>query len=215
LLVWNRNIAANGHGGPGASGVYELSAGSARFQPLPQPTFEAFAKYRPRRVQDGYTRDIAHFETEVGPFQADGGRLWFGTWFYDGEGTTGVGGHGTFEIESGRWHVVYDRALAEWSSSAILVEPRAVWLGLMRQPEGAAYSGGLLRYDRDTRSMRRFNIPAIIHVIRRVGASLWLATDDGLYVHGGNGITHIDFVPEVDGTTAASLHAITGAAPDP
>jgi hypothetical protein len=212
VLVWNKGIAANGHGGPATSGVYELGAAGPRFHQFPQPAFDLFAKYRPARVQAGYTRDFANIETEVGPFQLEGRRLWFGTAFYDGEGTTGVGGVGSFEIDSGRWEVFYEPAMAEWSSSAILVENRAVWLGLMAQPEGAAYAGGLLRYDRNTRAMRRIDVPGIIHVIRRVGPSLYLATDKGLYIYTGEGLKHVDFLPDPDGRTAVSVRAIAPAA---
>jgi len=38
--------------------------------------------------------------------------------------------------------------MADWSTTAILVDEDAVWIGLADRLEGADRSGGLLRYDR-------------------------------------------------------------------
>ena len=184
------------------SGVYEIGAGKARFHALPQPDYDTFQRYRPVRTTQGYTRENATVEEGIGPFQLVGDKVWFGMSFYDGEGLSGVGGLGHFDISTGQFHVHYYPEIADWSASAILVENRYIWLGLVRRPEGAPYPGGLARYDRQQGTFRIIKIPAIVNKILRVGEVLYLPTTEGIYFLKGDELTHLDFVVDVNGKYA-------------
>jgi hypothetical protein len=113
---------------------------------LPQSTYDQFAQARPQRVRDGYSR-ASTIDERVGGHQVVGDRIWFGKAFYDGEGTTGVGGLGYFDTRSKQFTIFSIPELADWSVSALYVEDDAVWAGLVNHPEGAGRSGGLIRYD--------------------------------------------------------------------
>lgn len=145
----------------------------------PQADFQRFAAARPEKVANGYTEEHATFNETIGPHQFDGTRLWFGLDFYDGEGLSGVGALGSFDVQARTFEMRYLPEVADWSVSALLVEPEAVWLGLARQPEGAQYSGGLLRWDRNTQAVQRWAETPVITGIARQGQRLYMATDEG------------------------------------
>lgn len=145
----------------------------------PQADFKRFAAARPERVSDGYTEEHSTFNETIGPYQLDGRLLWFGLAFYDGEGLTGVGALGSFDVQTRTFAMHYLPELADWSVSALLVEPDAVWLGLVRNPEGPWYSGGLLRWDRNTQAVQRWPETPVITGIARQGERLYMATHEG------------------------------------
>ena len=106
------------------------------FPALPITTYDQFAAARPRRVKDGYARGAAEIHDAVGPWQQDGSQIWFGKTFYDGEGLTGVGGFGYFDVHTHKLRMFSPPEIADWSVSAILVAPPAAWMGLAAHPEG-------------------------------------------------------------------------------
>lgn len=206
FLVWSSAIAPNAHGAASGPGIWEIDGGR-QFHAMPAPTYDAFAKLRPRRVKDGYTRESTHLETEIGPIQIEGRRIWFGTTFYDGESISGLGGTGSFDTDTRRWHLVHPPAVVDWSSSAILVEPDAVWLGLVHNTEGRGRTGGLVRWDRTSGGTKRIAIAPAITAIRRFGGPLYLGTSDGLIIVDGAKLTHVRLVPRRGG----GLRAVTSA----
>ncbi len=199
LLIWNQRIAINGGHASDASGIFLISADRRQFYPLPQPTYEIFKQRRPRRVEDGYTEDATTFRVQVGPFQLEGTRLWFGMTFYDGEGTTGVGGIAYFDIEKNAYHITYFKELVDWSTSAISLDDRNIWLGLVRHPEGEDCSAGLLRFDRVTREVRRFEVTEVVNAIQRSQDRLYLGTNDGVFLVTGDRASYFGFEIGSDG----------------
>jgi hypothetical protein len=150
--------------------------------PLPRTTYDQFAAARPRRVKDGYARESAEISDSVGPWQADGGRTWFGKTFYDGEGSTGVGGFGYLDWNDNKLHMFAPPEIADWSVSAIQVAPDAVWMALVANGEYGSSSGGLLRYDRQSVEVRRIEFPDVVGHLIRSGGKILAATDFGLAV---------------------------------
>jgi nitroreductase len=150
--------------------------------PLPQASYEEFAAARPRRVKDGYVASSTQIQEQIGPWQVAEGTVWFGKSFYDGEGITGVGGFGYFDHANGKYHLYSPPEIADWSVTAILVEPDAVWLALARHGEGTGTAGGLLRFDRATEKVEKFNLPDVVGKIARIGDRLLLATEFGAAV---------------------------------
>ena len=119
---------------------------------------------------------------EIGPRQISGGTLWFGETFYDGEGMTGVGGFGYFDPAERKFKVYSPPEIADWSVTAILVEPDVVWLALARHGEWGGSGGGLLRFDRGTEKVEMLELRDIAGTIARVGDRLLIATDFGAAV---------------------------------
>ena len=182
------------------------SAGTVRedFYTLPQPTYDLFQAYRPRRVENGYSRAVTTLLEEIGPVQLEGTKLWFGITFYDGEGYSGVGGLGTFDATTGQYEVNYIRDIADRSVQSILVEQEAIWMGLAGRGEGSTSSGGLARYDRATGTVKKYKVPAVINKILRTGDTLYLATTNGIYLvpvqhDKGDKLVHLEYTLNIDG----------------
>jgi hypothetical protein len=152
-----------------------------RGHPMPQSSYDDFARARRSRVTDGYTRDGTVIEELPGPYQAVGPRIWFAKSFYDGEGHTGVGGLGYFDTETSQYGFVPVAGLSEWSGSAILIEKEAAFIGLVDHPEGEPYSGGLLKYDFTSRTSKTFPIDEVIQQIVRWNDRIYVATANGAY----------------------------------
>lgn len=153
-----------------------------RGHPMPSSSYDEFARARPKRVEDGYSRKDTGIGEEFGPYQRVGSRIWFGKTFYDGEGVTGVGGFGFFDIPTSTYRFLPMKEMAEWSVSAILVEDRYAWIGLVGHPEGADYSGGLLRYDLQAGAVKKFPVEEVVLRIMRQGSKVYLATQSGVSV---------------------------------
>ena len=186
FLVWNNEISANG-GGPNESGIYDIQGNSVKFYPLPQPSYKLFRKFRPERVEDGYSEKYTTLETEIGASQLDGGKIIFGLGFYDGEGTTGVGGIGSFDLHSKKFEVTYLKDIADSSVYSMLVEPDSIWLGLGGQPEGAVYSDGMAKIKRQDNSIVLYKVPNLVNTIVRVGRAIYAGTSEGVVVIGEDG----------------------------
>jgi hypothetical protein len=209
ILIASSAITANASGPLETGGLWDVAAGAPpKFYPLPVPDYATFARLRPRRVADGYTRDGTHLEAEIGPFEVVGRRVWFGTRFYDGEGTTGVGALGSFDLDRRTWQLFRPRAILDWSASAILVENTVVWVGLVEHTEGRGAAGGLLRWDSRTHAQRTYAIPAAISAVRRVGPRLYVSTEDGLYVLDGERLVHARFRHERGGALSVVVEPV-------
>jgi len=166
---------------PGADGD-SLLPPEVRGHSMPSSTYDEFARARPKRVEDGYSRKDTGVGEEFGPYQRVGSRIWFGKTFYDGEGITGVGGFGYFDIPTSIYKFLPIKEMAPWSVSAILVEDRHAWIGLVGHPEGADYSGGLLQYDLQTGGVKKYPVEEVVLRIMRQGSKVYLATQSGISV---------------------------------
>jgi len=125
----------------------------------------------------------------IGPHQIEGSRLWFGNQFYDGEGMTGVGAFGYFDTDTRRYRLFSPPEVAPYETSAILVEPDSVWLGLDRFVEDiSAAPGGLIRWTRRTHEVRHYKLEFVISVIKRRGDSLHLKTHGGYAILRNDGL---------------------------
>ena len=181
-------------------GIFDRQGTSEDFFILPQPTYDQFKQFRPSRVGDGYTEEDTKLESEIGPHQLEGSRIWFGLKFYDGEGTSGIGGIGSFDVLSHKFELTYPKEIADSSVYSIFVEPKAIWLGLGIQPEGAAFGTGIAKIDRKDNSVVRYKITGLVNTIARVGKSVYAGSSDGVAVIGDDGsIEHIRFSINKDG----------------
>lgn len=167
--------------GTRSHGIVESVNGREIEYPLPQSTFEAFAKLRPddRGVYPLKADDYERMEV-IGPHQSEGNKLWFGNNFYDGEGMRGVGAFGYFDTETRQYLIFSPPEIARFEISAILVEPDSVWLGLDHFGEDISTSpGGLVCWDRTTHQARRYPLEFVVTAITHGGESLHLATEQG------------------------------------
>jgi hypothetical protein len=166
--------------------------------PLPRTAYDQFATARPRRVKDGYVRQGTEFDESIGPWQREDSRIWFGKTFYDGEGSTGVGGFGYFDLTERKLHLFNPPEIADWSMSALDVTADAVWMALVNNGEYGGSSGGLLRYDRHTGAMRHVLLPDIALRLDHINGKILAATDFGIAIVDGDRITRffLDQTPD-------------------
>jgi hypothetical protein len=166
--------------------------------PMPVSTYGQFEKKRPEEAKR--LRGAGRIEEKIGPFERAGTRLWVGKTFYDGEGSTGVGDLGYFDQSTGGWTFLELSEMADWSASALLVEQNAVWVGLVKNGEGAGQPGGLLRYDRVTHKATKLALPDVVQKIVRVGKVLYCGTSGGFATVEGDRVQRFEFSPQVDGS---------------
>ena len=166
---------------------------------LPRTTYEEFAAARPQRVRDGYKREGINLNDTIGPWQREGSRIWFGKNFYDGEGTTGVGGFGYFDTAEHKILVFNPPELVDWSVSALDVTPDAIWMALVSNGEYGGWAGGVLRYDRQTETIRRFPLPDIANGIVQAGGKTVIATNFGFALIDGDQLTRYFIDRTTDG----------------
>ena len=74
------------------------------------------------------------------------------------------------------------------SVSAILVEPDAVWLGIVRKGEYGGSPRGVLRYDRKTQTVRKYELPDAVYDFSASGNRMLIATSSGIAVIDGDQI---------------------------
>ncbi len=188
----------------GASGAFTLADGSiadsnGNAYELRQSTYDEFARARAGRVKDGYVRDGTVIEEKIGPAQPEGGKLWFGKTFYDGEGNTGVGGFGYFDASDRQFHFFMPPEIADCSVSAILVEPDAVWMAVFRFGEYGGSPAGVLRYDRKTQAIRKYELPDAVYGLAVSGNRTLVATSSGIAVIDGDRVSRYFIDRNTDG----------------
>jgi hypothetical protein len=166
--------------------------------PPPQSTYRTFAQARPERVTNGYTESDTTIEERVGAYQVDSDRIWVAKTFYDGEGVSGVGGVGHVDA-SGRYSFLSIPLMVDWSARSLLVEGDSLYVGRVRNGEGAEESGGLLQYNLRTGESLTFPVPDPIHSITRLAGRLFLGTTRGLCVVQDGSIVRYRSEPDTDG----------------
>jgi hypothetical protein len=189
-VIWN-TLPGQEHQTAGIALVEK--SGARAFYPVPVPTMDLNRRLRPNE------QPPAEIENNIGPAALDGSVIWFANSFYDGEGTSGVGAIGSFDVHTHKFEMRYLREIAPWSGSASRIDGDDLWIGLMRRPEGAAFSGGLLRFNRRTGAVAKFDIPDYIHTIDRLGDAIYCGTSNGLYRLRGGEITQMRFEPDARG----------------
>ena len=168
-------------------------SGSKQYYPAPIPTMALDRKLLPDKQAP------LEIEGDIGPFVLDGNKIWFASTFYDGEGVSGVGAVGSFDISTRKYEMRHLPEIAPWSGSAILLDDGDLWIGLMRRPEGADYGAGLLRYNIATGAVTKYAVADYIHTIDRLGDTLYCGTSHGLYTVRGSKVTQLRFEPDGQG----------------
>lgn len=164
--------------------------------PAPVPTPDLYRQTLPHKQPPG------EIESDIGPFVQEGDKVWFATTFYDGEGVSGIGAIGSFDIAARKYQMRYLPQIAPWSGSAIMLDGDDLWIGLKRRPEGADLGGGLLRYNIRTGAVQTFAIPDVIFTIDRGGDAVYCGTSHGLYLVRGGQVTQLRFEPDETGQLA-------------
>jgi hypothetical protein len=161
--------------------------------PAPIPTLHFYRLTLPDK------QPPAEIESDIGPYVERDGKIWFATTFYDGEGTSGIGAIGSFEIASRRYEMQYLPEIVHWSASTMILDGDDLWIGLKQRPEGAEIGRGLLRYNIATGTAQLFPIPDVIFTLGFAGDALYCGTSHGLYMLRADHLAQLRFEPDVTG----------------
>ena len=159
----------------------------------PIPTLHFYRQTLPEK------QPPAEIESDIGPYVERDGKIWFATTFYDGEGTSGIGAIGAFDIYSRRYEMQYLPEVVHWSASAILLDGNDLWIGLKQRPEGADRGRGLLRYNIQSSAAQTFPVPDVIFTLNFAGDALYCGTSHGLYMLRADQLIQLRFEPDVNG----------------
>jgi hypothetical protein len=163
-------------------GVVEtLGPNQTKFYPLPQSRAEKYIQLRAEDVRiNPLATDQYERQEVIGPYQTEGGRIWFGNSYYDSEGLRGVGAFGYFDTATRSYTLFSPREVARDQISAILVQPEKVWIALDQFVEDITkVPGGLVRWDRTTHAVQKYSLEFVVDSIQVEGDSLRLKTRDG------------------------------------
>jgi hypothetical protein len=138
-------------------------------------------------------------ESDIGPYVERDGKIWFATTFYDGEGTSGIGAIGSFDIASRHYEMQYLPDIVHWSASALILDGNDLWIGLKQRPEGADAGKGLLRYNIQSGAVQTFPIPDVIFTLNFAGDALYCGTSHGIYMLRADQLTQLRFEPDTTG----------------
>jgi hypothetical protein len=163
-------------------GIIEtIGANRTKFYPLPQSTPQEYIRLRPEdfRLNPFESKEYERQEV-IGPYQIEDAKIWFGNSYYDSEGMRGVGTFGYFDTTTCKYTLFSPPEIARYETSAILVQPDAVWLALDHFGEDKSASpGGLIRWNRSTHEIRRYGFEFVVSGISVEGDALRFATVGG------------------------------------
>ncbi|HXG33288.1 MAG TPA: hypothetical protein VNJ11_07980 [Bryobacteraceae bacterium] len=188
-IIWNEESAPRGYGARRSGVFWVPDRGRGRFYPLPVPDVATWRRFR------GAEMEPWDIQNHFGAFAREGDRLWFAGTFYDGEGASGVGNLGWFDLDTRSYQLWYPPELAPWSATALFVEKDAVWIGLVQRPEGALLGGGILRYDRTTGQFTRIAVPALVNSMDRFGGAVYTGASGGIYLLRDGSVTMLSVEP--------------------
>lgn len=163
-------------------GIVEMvGPNRTKLYPLPQSTAQDYIRLRPSDFRLNPFKPEEYERQEViGPSQTDGGRIWFGKNFYDGEGMRGVGAFGYFDTATRKYTLFSPNEVAPYEVSAILVQPEVVWIALDHFGEDVATGpGGLVRWERSTHAVQSFALEFAVSKLQVQGDALRLTTHGG------------------------------------
>jgi hypothetical protein len=177
------------------NGVWQIATGPATVVAPPKP-LEIELQFRPDRAKQ-FPQIL---DEKIGPYQKVGTKIWIGKTFLQSTGAVGVGDVGYFDTVTQDWTFLHIEEMAEWSASALLVEPATIWVGLTQQGDDGNIAGGLLRYDRSTGKATHIPLNEEVEKIVRIGTRVYCGTTGGFAVIEHDEARRFEFSPELNGS---------------
>ena len=199
-------VRSRGHVFQTVEGIAEKVGDDYKLHKLPNSTLEELVRADPINEESYRSMQYQYILDEgIGPYEIVGNRLWFGKTFLIEPGYAGTGGFGYFDPDERRYVLFRPPPIVHTSVSALLVEEKDVWLGLESRGEIESYSEGLMRYDRNTGQVEKFQLSQyeMITQIKRWRDALYLATRHGLLILRDNQLVHYTFEPSITGAIEA------------
>lgn len=162
---------------------WRRASGGVREYSLHRGTVE---EYRRFQAESGASEREHMNESQlialVGPVQVEDSRIWYGRAFYGGEGYAGIGGFGCLDCESGEFKELFPKPATPYTTTALLVEPDAIWLALANNGAYGMAAGGLLRWNRSDESTQHFPKAPVAFALVRDKRDLLVPHQSGISV---------------------------------
>lgn len=184
------------------SGIVVLKQEEFTFLPIPQPTEDAYYTFRP--MKHGTAEET--IDNLIGPRLMLNGKLLFGISFYDGEGSTGLGGWGSFDFTTRKFDLHYPSVMAHWATTAILAVSGTLWFGLANHSECCYSTGGVLHIGALDEVLAHYPLPEKVTGLARCGDAMIATGTHSVFRLAGGKITRAEFRHRPDG----SLEIVTG-----
>lgn len=127
---------------------------------------------------------IPDIEQKIGACVQHGDYVYFGIEFYQGEGTSGIGGIGRYNLKTKEMDIRRPKVLRHTSVNHILYDGKDLWFGTVGHYEctGTPPTKGLIRYEWDSRKTHRVRglCGFVVHGLMADEDALWMATDFGI-----------------------------------
>jgi hypothetical protein len=167
---------------------------------MPVSTIAQFEQARPARAGEIPAETPREVDEKVGPYQRTGKKIWIGKTFYDFKELVGIGDIGYFDETTQNWVFLHIPEMADWSTSALLVEPDTIWAGLVQNGEGIQVPGGLLRYNLTTHKATSLPLPDVIDKIISFRTRIYCGTSRGFAIVEQDKVRSFEFIPQLDGS---------------
>lgn len=177
-----------------------LVASAAPVPQMPVSTIAQVEEARPSRAREIPAEATREVDEKVGPYQRAGKKIWIGKTFYDFKELTGIGDIGYFDETTQNWVFLHIPEMADWSTSALLVDTDTVWVGLAQNGEGIQNPGGLLRYNLTTHKATVIPLPEVIDKITSFHGRIYCGTSRGFAVVEQDKVRRFEFIPQLDGS---------------
>jgi hypothetical protein len=149
---------------------------------------------------------VGQIEQNVGAWTEHDGAVWFGLRFYEGEGSSGVGGIGRYDRKTGAVVVRRPPVLRDSSIDRVVHDGKSLWIATAMSHEcsGDQPAHGLVRYDWGRVKLETFEgrdegpCGFSVHDLALDAESLWVATDLGLSRWDRRTEKWESFVPDLD-----------------
>lgn len=100
-----------------------------------------------------------------------------------------MGGFGYFDASDRQYHLFVPPEVADCSVSAIRVEPDAVWMDIFQFGEYGGSPVGVLRYDRKTQAVHKYELPDAVYGLTVSGNRTLAPTSSGIAVIDGDKVS--------------------------
>ena len=149
---------------------------------LPQPSIAKYEKYRGFDSTLGALKlGYVGFENEIGTYLVKNNKIIFGISFYDGEGSTGIGGIGFYDIRKRTYDIHYIKNIANKSIGEMFYYEDELWCTLYQGGEGAKYHFGVLKYNINNKKHQVYDIPGKVDVVVPWKDFVFVNTSKGFY----------------------------------
>lgn len=149
---------------------------------LPQPSISQYEKYRGAdSTLEVLKLGYVGFENEISSYFVKNNKIIFGVSFYDGEGSTGIGGVGVYDISKKSYDIHYIKDIANKSIGKMFLYGDNLWSALYHGGEGAKYHLGILKYNLNDKSYQVYDIPGEVDVVISWKDFVFVNTSKGFY----------------------------------